>query len=318
MNNKPDTDDAASETGSAVAGGRFLRRFQAEPLLPEAGAAGSPLTAVIAAISFLAALALSGFIVISLAASTWTSELRTELTVQIKGASADAIAEDVKSALRILSSTEGVISAEAMTPEESAKLLEPWLGRGNVGAYLNVPALIEVKVTPTLRRDLGLLRTRLAAAAPGAVIDDHGEWHARLAAAARSGQALAFTVFLLVMGAACAISVFAARAGLAANHEIVSLLHLVGATDAFIANEVQRRFFILGFRGSMAGLFLALLALGGAALVTRARGADGFFLPNVDLNGGVLAWLIAVPIVTCLVTALTARFTVLNTLRKQY
>ncbi|MFQ5561964.1 MAG: cell division protein FtsX [Parvularculaceae bacterium] len=317
MNGKSETGNAGEKERKAPKGG-FLRRFRAEPLLPEAGAGGAPLTAVIAAISFLAALSLSGFIVISLAAGSWTSELRTELTIQVKGASAELIAEDVDAALRVLSTTEGVVSAKAMAPEDAAKLLEPWLGRGNVGAYLNVPALIEVKATPALHNDLGLLRTRLAAAAPGASIDDHGSWHSRLAAAARSGQALAFTVFLLVMGAACAISVFAARAGLAANHEIVSLLHLVGATDAFIANEVQRRFFILGFRGSMAGLFLALVALGGAALITRVRGAEGFFLPNVELQGGVLAWLLIVPAATCLVSAATARFTVLKTLRRQY
>ena len=101
---------------------------------------------------------------------------------------------------------------------------------------------------------LNLLQSRLTAAAPGAVIDDHGEWHGRLSAAARSGQMLAFSVFILILGAACAIAIFAARAGLAANEKIVSLLHLVGATDQFIANEVQRRFVILGLRGSLAGL----------------------------------------------------------------
>ncbi len=286
--------------------------------MPEAGAGGAPLTAVIGAISFLAAIALAGFILISLAAGEWTSELKTALTIQVKGSSAQAIEEDTQEALRILNSTEGVITANAMTSEETARLLEPWLGRGNISDYLSIPAIIEVKATPALRRDLGLLRTRLAAAAPGATVDDHGAWHSRLSAAARSGQALAFAVFLLVMGAACAISVFAARAGLAANHEIVSLLHLVGATDDFIANEVQRRFFILGLRGSMAGLFAALIALGAALLITRTGATESFFLPNVNLTGGVVFWLLVVPIITCLVTAATARMTVLKTLRRQY
>ncbi|NOX81930.1 MAG: hypothetical protein GXP06_02860 [Alphaproteobacteria bacterium] len=296
----------------------LFARLRREPLLPEAGAGGAPLTAVIAVISFLAVLAMASVLVINQSASKWTSELRSEITVQIKGADAAEIAAGASAALRVLEGTDGVIEATLQDEAETAALLEPWLGRGNVQAFLNIPALIEVKVTPGLRRDLDLLRNRLAAASPGATLDDHAVWHNRLATAARSGQALAFAVFLLVMAAACAISIFAARAGLAANHDIVSVLHLVGATDDFIAAEVQRRFFVLGFRGAAAGLAAALIALALAAAAFRTGiGADAF-LPQFSVGGWLILWLFAVPIVTCLVTALTARLTVLKTLRQQY
>jgi cell division transport system permease protein len=232
-----------------------------------------------------------------------------------EGADAEEIAAATEAALGVLNSTDGVLEATAMPPQETAKLLEPWLGAGNVGEYLNVPALIEVKVNDALRRDLSLLRTRLAAAAPGAVLDDHGGWHNRLSAAAGSGQLLAFSVFMLIMGAACAISIFAARAGLAANSEIVSILHLVGATDDFIANQVQRRFFVIGLRGSIAGLLLAILALGLVSLALRA--GDSEFLPSFGVGPGLIAILLAVPIALCLVTAMTARLTVLKALGKE-
>ena len=153
---------------------------------------------------------------------------------------------------------------------------------------------------------------------PGASLDDHASWHGRLATAARSGQALAFTVFLLVMGAACAISIFAARAGLAANHEIVSVLHLVGATDDFIAREVQRRFFLLGLRGAVAGLAAALVALALAGVIARTNVGTDSFLPQFTLGGWMVLWLATVPLVTCFVTALSARLTVLKALRDQY
>jgi len=296
----------------------LLTRMRAEPLLPEAGAGGAPLTAVIAVISFLAVLAMAAVLIINTAAGEWTSSLRSEITVQIKGADADEITVRMAAAMRVLESTEGVLEASSISQEEAAELLEPWLGEGNAAAFLNVPAIIEVKIAPALRSDLDLLRNRLNAAAPGAALDDHASWHDRLATAARSGQALAFAVFLIVMGAACAISIFAARAGLAANHEIVSVLHLVGATDDFIAAEVQRRFFVLGLRGSIVGLAAALLALGLAVLAMRAGiGADSF-LPSFTLGGWLILWLLAVPVVTCFVTALTARLTVLRTLREQY
>lgn len=313
-----DIEEPEAETESPAAPPR--RRFGASsaPLLPEAGAAGAPLTAVIAVMSFLAVLAMASLLMVNRASNEWTSALRSEITVQIKGASPEDIDAGVTAALRILNETEGVTEVVARSREESAALLEPWLGQGNVEAFLTVPAIIEVKADPSLRDNLDLLRNRLAAAAPGASLDDHARWHDRLAGAARSGQAMAFAVFMLVMGAACAISIFAARAGLAANHEIISVLHLVGATDGFIAAEVQRRFFVLGLRGALIGLAAALAALLLAGLAVRAGGGADSFLPAFHLGGWMALWLAAAPIATCLVTAVTARMTVLKTLKEQY
>ncbi|MEQ1931027.1 MAG: hypothetical protein ABL957_10950, partial [Parvularculaceae bacterium] len=188
----------------------LLARLRAEPLLPEAGAAGAPLTAAIGVMSFLAALALAGLLLIFAASSEWTSELQSGVTIQIKGPDAAEIDQGAKAAMGVLQSTEGVLDARLLSREETGRLLEPWLGKGNIGDYLNVPALIEARVSDGLRRDLGPLEARIKTAAPGAVLDDHKQWRDRLTSAARSGQALAFTVFALIMGAAAALAAFAA------------------------------------------------------------------------------------------------------------
>ena len=293
-------------------------RPRAGPLLPEAGAAGPPLTAVIAVMSFLAVLAMAALLIINKAASDWTNDLRSEITVQIKGADAAEIAAGVSAALRVLNETEGVIEASERSQEETAALLAPWLGEGHVEEFLDIPAIIEVRATPALRNNLELLRTQLNAAAPGVSIDDHSRWHDRLASAARSGQALSLAIFGLVVSAACAISAFAARAGLESNKEIVTVLHLVGATDEFIAREVQRRFFVLGFRGAGLGLIAALVVLGLISVATRAGAGFENFLPPISLQWLGILWLLAVPIITCFVTALTARLTVLKALGEQF
>lgn len=295
----------------------FFGRLRAEPLLPEAGAGGAPLTAAIGVMSFLAALALAALLAIFSAAGAWTSELKSGITIQIKGPDAEAIKTASDAALAVLQSTEGIEDARALTPEETAKLLEPWLGKGNVGAYLNVPALIEAKAGPELQRDLSLLRARVSAAAPTAVFDDHAAWRERLSAAAWSGQALALAVFMLVLGAAAAVSAFAARAGLAANRDVISILHLVGATDAFIANEVQRRFLILALRGSVGGVLLAALALGLAGFALKTAGGAGDFVPGLGAGPALWAAFVVVPLSLCLATAATARLTVLKTLGQE-
>jgi cell division transport system permease protein len=216
----------------------------------------------------------------------------------------------------ILQETDGVLDARLLGQEEAARLLEPWLGKGNVADYLNVPALIEARVSDQLRRNLDALEQKVKAAAPGAVLDDHKEWRDRLMTAARSGQALAAIVFALIMGAAASIAAFAARAGLAANGEIVSILHLVGATDDFIAGEVQRRFLVLALRGSLIGLAVAGLIIAFGVYGFRAIDA-GYFLPQVKIAPGAMIILAVVPLALCLTTAMTARLAVLRALSKE-
>lgn len=223
----------------------------------------------------------------------------------------------LEGAVKILDAAPGVADYVVIPSEDAARLLEPWLGKNNTQS-LNVPALIEIKLNAGDPAEIAAIAQSLEAVAPGVLLDDHGGWNERLASAARSGQALAFAVFALIMGAACAISIFAARAGLAANAEVVSLLHLVGATDSFIASEVQRRFTVIGLRGSIIGLLAALFLLSLVALATRARGADGFLLPGLVVGPGLVLPLLAVPIAICLVTAIAARQTVLRTLRDTY
>ena len=296
----------------------FWRRWRRDPLLPEAGAGGAPLTAVIAVISFLAVISMAAVLIIDQSSRRWMADLRAEITIQVKGADNNAIKEGAQTVMRILQETNGVLEAELVSKEETEALLEPWLGKNNAGVFLNVPAIIEVRADPVLRDNLAPLQERLALEVPGASIDSHSAWHDRLATAAQSGQALAFFIFALVMGAACAISMFAARAGLSANKDVVAVLHLVGATDEFIAAEVQRRFFILGLRGAGLGFIAALGTLGTIAfLLSAGIGADSF-LPQFTIGGHMALFLLAVPLVTCLVTALTARVAVIRSLREQF
>jgi len=273
--------------------GFSLPNFRRAPLLPEAGAAGMPLTAVIAVISALATLSLAAFILIATAANEWTTELASAMTVQVKGANPTEI-------------------------EARTVVAQEILENDNSNAYLNIPALIEIQIDPALKPEIEVLERTLNDASDGITLDDHGSWNSKLNDAANSGQLLAFGIFALIMLAACAIAIFAARAGLSANEKIVSLLHLVGATDHFIAREVQRRFFIIGLRGSLIGLILAIFALGLTALATRTHGAEAFMLPGLSLGPRFIGFLLIVPIAICLVTSLTARQTVLRTLRLEY
>ena len=66
------------------------------------------------------------------------------------------------------------------TEEESAALLEPWLGTGLDLSDLPVPRLIVVRLSDPTGVDLAELGRRIKAQVPGATLDDHRAWTSRI------------------------------------------------------------------------------------------------------------------------------------------
>ena len=112
--------------------------------------------------------------------------------------------------------------------------------------------------------------------------------------------------------------VFATRAALEANREIVAVLHLVGARDRFIARQVWRRFLKTGLTAGVIGFLLGLLTFLVAVMAApdSFQAVDREFLSvssrRIATNYAVLA---AVPMVATLISLITSRLTLLRILR---
>ncbi|HJS33391.1 MAG TPA: FtsX-like permease family protein, partial [Alphaproteobacteria bacterium] len=189
-------------------------------------------------------------------------------------------------------------------------LVEPWLGGGIEAAGLPLPQLIDVRLSKDAAVDLVALGERLAGAAPGAIVDDHRSWTDGLLRLARLGLTIAIGIVTLV-GAVAALSVvLATRARLALHREAIDLLHLMGATDQYIAREFARDALIVAFLGAVAGL--ALAAVVGAAVLAGAPhlaiGAPVSFAGGIGLGGWLALsslplWAAALALATAWVTA---------------
>jgi cell division transport system permease protein len=81
---------------------------------------------------------------------------------------------------------------------------------------------------------------------------------------------IGLSLAVLVLIAAALAVAFATQGAMAGNREVVEVLHYVGADDAFIAREFQRRFFRLGLKGSLVGSVLAVAALAALSLASAA------------------------------------------------
>src|SRR5690606_37517119 len=101
--------------------------------------------------------------------------------------------------------------------------------------------------------------SRLAAEVPGATLDDHRAWTSRIQTMASVTILVGIGILGLVFLATVLSVVFATRGAMAGNRDVVSVLHFVGAADAYIAREFQRHFLMLGLRGGLIGAGVAAL-----------------------------------------------------------
>lgn len=263
------------------------------------------IAAVVGALAFLATLALGLALALAGTAQRWQSSFEGTLTAEIPAGG------DAAAALRALRAEPGVARAELLARAKAEALLAPWLGAGNL-ADLPIPALIDVKLREKVRVDVPGLRTRLAAAVPGATLDDHSGWLAGFLALARAATIVASIVVVAVALAAASCVAFATRAGLAMHREAVDLLHLVGAEDRYIAGQFAHAAMRLAFAGASAG------ALGAAAVLAVAHSvastAQSLAVPLPALGAWDWAALAAVPLAATVVAAAAAYATVMRNL----
>lgn len=297
---------------------RRVRQAAAKPnqLVPEGTIAGNALTIVIAIMSFLACLTLGAVTLVRDASRDWQLDVQREVTIQVRPVDGFDIAQAAAAAASIARQTSGVASVEVLDAEENAALLEPWLGAGLDLSDLPIPRLIVVRLADPGSADLGALRQQLDASVEGASLDDHRAWASRLQSMANATVIAGLAILGLVFVATVLSVIFATRGAMASNNVVVSVLHICGAEDGFIAREFQRHFLILGLRGGLLGAALAglMFAILGFIVVPAMSGADGdqvsalfghFAVGPVGYFGALgIAFLIAV------MTALTSRLTV--------
>ncbi len=230
-----------------------LRRALADRMLPF----------LVAAMAFLAALALAGWVGAASLAQNWQRGAGASLTIQVprpEEPAAEPGATREQRVMTLLDGTPGIASAHPLSDKQLSDLLRPWLGAGADRLAIPLPAVIAVRLSDS-RMDLGPLTSRVQAAAPGTLVESHDVWMRRLTALARSLQACAGLALLLVAGIAAAVIAVATRAGLAARREAIEIVHGLGATDGYIAGRFAARATVLAASGALAGAVVAMPVL---------------------------------------------------------
>lgn len=301
---------------------RFLPARDRLTVIPSDSIAGRALVTVIAIMTFLATLTGGTAMLVREASRDWSATAAREMTIQIKpiaGRNAEADANRIAQTVQSLS---GVEEARIFSRDESARLLEPWLGAGLDLSELPVPILIVVKLAGESASTLATLRDRVRQISPVAVVDDHRGWVQRLERMAGALVIVALIVLGLVLTAMGLAIAFATRGAMAGSREIVSVLHFVGASDRFIAREFQRHFLRLGLRGAAVGGLASILVFLLSEWVTSRWAADPAgeqieaLFGQFRLGGGGYLVIAIIAAVMALLTGLISRNVVYRQLRK--
>jgi cell division transport system permease protein len=281
----------------------------ATPIVPRATISGRSLVGVVAIMTFLASLTAGAVMLVRSAAVEWQADVAREVTIQIRAPDARDLESEVARTVTVARAFPGVAEVRPYSKDETMRLLEPWLGSGLQFEDLPIPRIIVVRIAVGAAPDLAQLRAVLAEQVPGAVLDDHRGFVARMRAMAGAAVVGGLVVLSLVLLATVLSVTFATRAAMATNHPVIEVLHLIGAKDNFIAAHFQRHFLQLGLKGGLigGGVAIALFAFadlagswfigtaGGdqfaAMFGTFSIGALGYFaiLVQIGLVAGVTA-----------------------------
>jgi cell division transport system permease protein len=241
-----------------------MRRAFADRMLP----------VLVAAMAFLAALAIAGAFAAASLGAHWREGAGAEVTIQVPAAqvpagSASSPASPVETVLGLVRASPAVASAHALSHDELDALLRPWLGSEEGRLALPLPEVVAVRLKPDVAAvaadraaALDHLTASLSAVAPGTVVESHTGWAAQLSALANSLRASATAVLVLVACVAALVVAVATHAGLLARRDAIEIVHDLGATDAYIAARFARRATSLAALGALAGTLAAVPVIG--------------------------------------------------------
>lgn len=283
--------------------------------MPQARLSG-PMPWVIAIMVALTLIAAAAGLALRNTTSAAAAELEGGVTVQIVEASPEARARQAQASLALLGKARGVVSARLVPQAEVDALVEPWLGtEGADGDAIPVPALIDARLDGALTvARIAALQRDLRAVAPSARVDAQSSWLKPVFAALDSLQWLAIALVLLLAVALVSSVLLAARTALGTNRDTIEIVHLLGGTDAQIARVFQRSIGVDAAGGGAVGILLALVVILFLGRRFASLGAGMVDQGALDIGDWLLLGI--VPVAAVAVAMLTARLTVMRTLRK--
>lgn len=303
---------------------RWSPKGGSAPIIRQRAIAG-PVPWVIAIMTALTVIAAAGGLALGSIASAAGEELAGGVTVQVAGPPEAQAARQAEAVVELLSGADGVGALRRLDRTEREALIADWLGDLGTGdaatengeaddSLLALPELVEVQLNGNADDDtVEGLRTAIQKVAPDAVVSADTAWLKPVGEAIDALQWLALALVGLLALATLAAVLLASRSALAANRDIIELMHLLGAEDRQVAQLFQRAATRGAAIGGAAGFAVAI------AVVLMLAGRFAALGPGESAAGlHVVHWIMLalIPAMVTVLAGITARLTVLATLHR--
>lgn len=283
---------------------------------------------IIGLLSFMAVLAFAGALSLQALSTRWEEALASSVSINVppllsgEGLNSNSDNQSLEQEsdprlaqiVTIALTFEGVLEAKILSKQEMLALVRPWLGNNIESERLPLPRLINLTIDIEQPPDFVKLQQQLEDNVAGARLNDFQEWRLKLFGYIQALSLLGVLIICAIsIGAACLI-IFVSLAGLATHRPSIELLHLIGAKDSYIAGQFQSQTIKAALKGSIGGYLFALIAI----LLFGHLGMEANMLTNSVLVLSISQWfiLLLVPIMTVLLAAFSARFTVIRVLSR--
>lgn len=274
---------------------------------------------LIALMSFLAILAFTGSFALGSMTARWSSGLENKVTIEIPVETKDGnllsqetVKQETLRVYKALQDDPLIKTIRILGDEDIGKLIEPWIGDNMTLGEIPLPGLLAVEIKNSDTKSMESLEKNMKAASQHAILENHHEWLHDLMRFATILKVLALGIAALIAGTTIIAVAGGIRTRMAIHSHEVELLHLIGATDTYIARQFQNHAMILALQGGLIGTGAGLVSV--LAIVLFSGNSGTSLIPSLQIGIGSFLILACVPFATLAIAGITARFTVLRTL----
>lgn len=267
---------------------------------------------------FLFVITLAAYFMISSVILSWNKNIIDGLTVQIMPSTGTLSTEEntmrINKVIMCVEGWSGVDRVRLVSDQKIKKLMSPWLGSDADINALPLPKLLDVRLKNGKTFDYAAAKESLADVAPYASIDNHGIWLKKLIKSARSLKVLSLFILALVLTASVFSLFYAVGTSLRVHQHIIEILHIMGATDGYIAKQYAHISFVITFISALVGTIIAVVALFAVSMLSA--GLESGLIGAASLTGTHWFVLCLMPLLTAVISTGMSYLCVKRTLGK--
>lgn len=276
---------------------------------------------IIALMSFLAVLSLSGTIALTSMTERWSSGLENKVTIEVAVEtkeghilSQETIGKETLALYKMLSEHKNVKTADVLEHEDIRELISPWIGDNLSLEDIPLPGLIAVELRGINAQGLDDFKNDILKTSHYANLETHHEWLSDLINFTHALKTLALLITIIISAITIIAIAYAMRTRLALHKNEVVLLHHMGARDHYIARQFQYHAMVLSLRGGVFGTAAGLTATFLLTFLSHNSGTD--LIPVISIGLWGILTLCLIPVIVSLVAVITSHITVLRCLGK--